>query len=184
MAFDDREDDDEKPVAEGETYEVEIEDLGSKGDGIARVDNFVVFVPDTEVGERVEIEIDSVGRKFAFGEVVDRLGEADTAAGADAGEETGETDEVADAGAAEPAGAMEDPEPHGAEEPIDPDAPAGEPLADEEGSDDEAEHEESADRPADDGAGDADEDDEEPELVDEDEPEGLSGAHGSVEDQF
>ncbi|MDY6774440.1 MAG: TRAM domain-containing protein, partial [Candidatus Nanohaloarchaea archaeon] len=65
-----------KPVEEGETYEMEIEDLGSKGDGIARVDNFVVFVPDTEVGEKVEAEINSVGSKFAFGEVVERLGEA------------------------------------------------------------------------------------------------------------
>lgn len=60
----------EKPVEEGKTYEVEIEDLGSKGDGIARKDGFVIFVPDTEVGETVEIEITSVGRKFAFGEVV------------------------------------------------------------------------------------------------------------------
>ncbi len=61
----------EKPVEEGKTYEVEIEDLGSKGDGIARKDGFVIFVPDTEVGETVEIEITSVGRKFAFGEVVE-----------------------------------------------------------------------------------------------------------------
>jgi len=61
----------EKPVEEGKTYEVEIEDLGSKGDGIARKDGFVIFVPDTEVGETVKIEITSVGRKFAFGEVVE-----------------------------------------------------------------------------------------------------------------
>ncbi|MFB6265911.1 MAG: TRAM domain-containing protein [Candidatus Nanohaloarchaea archaeon] len=66
-----------KPVEEGETYEVEIDDLGSKGDGIARVDNFVVFVPDTEVGERVEVEVNSVGSKFAFADVVERLGEAE-----------------------------------------------------------------------------------------------------------
>lgn len=77
MAFEDDEDYSDKPVEEGKTYEVTVEDLGSKGDGIARVDGFVVFVPETEVGEVVEIEISSVGRKFAFGEVVERLGTAD-----------------------------------------------------------------------------------------------------------
>lgn len=77
MAFDDEEDYSDKPVEEGKTYEVTVEDLGSKGDGIARVDGFVVFVPETEVGEVVEVEISSVGRKFAFGEVVDRVGTAD-----------------------------------------------------------------------------------------------------------
>ncbi|MFB6180840.1 MAG: TRAM domain-containing protein [Candidatus Nanohalobium sp.] len=67
------EDDEEydKPVSEGETVELEIEDLGSKGDGIARVEGFVVFVPGGEVDETYEVEITSVGRKFAFGEIVD-----------------------------------------------------------------------------------------------------------------
>lgn len=74
MAFDDQEDDSgyDKPVEEGKTYTVTVEDLGSKGDGIARVEGFVVFVPETEVGETVKVEINSVGRKFAFGEVVER----------------------------------------------------------------------------------------------------------------
>ncbi|WP_414836954.1 TRAM domain-containing protein [Candidatus Nanohalococcus occultus] len=59
----------DKPVEEGETVELEIEDLGSKGDGIARVEGFVVFVPGGEVGEKYDVEITSVGRKFAFGEI-------------------------------------------------------------------------------------------------------------------
>jgi len=61
----------DRPVEEGETYEVEIEDLGSKGDGIAKIDDFVIFVPDTEVGQTVNIKVTSVGRRFAFGEVVE-----------------------------------------------------------------------------------------------------------------
>jgi predicted RNA-binding protein with TRAM domain len=71
-ASDDSGDDEEefdKPVSEGETVELEIEDLGSKGDGIARVEGFVVFVPGGEVGESYDVEITSVGRKFAFGEI-------------------------------------------------------------------------------------------------------------------
>lgn len=70
---DDSGDDEEfdKPVSEGETVELEIEDLGSKGDGIARVEGFVVFVPGGEVGESYDVEITSVGRKFAFGEIAE-----------------------------------------------------------------------------------------------------------------
>lgn len=63
----------DKPVDKGDNVEVEIEDLGSKGDGIARIDGFVVFVPGAEVGNEYEVEITSVGRKFAFGEVVEEV---------------------------------------------------------------------------------------------------------------
>lgn len=65
----DDEEDLDKPVSEGEITEVEIEDLGSKGDGIARKEGFVIFVPGGEVGETYDIEVTSVGRKFAFGEI-------------------------------------------------------------------------------------------------------------------
>ncbi|MFB6158743.1 MAG: TRAM domain-containing protein [Candidatus Nanohalobium sp.] len=61
----------DKPVSEGEIVELEIEDLGSKGDGIARVEGFVVFVPGGEVDESYDVEITSVGNKFAFGEIAD-----------------------------------------------------------------------------------------------------------------
>ncbi len=60
------------PVKEGEKYKVKIEDIGKEGDGVAKVENFVVFVPDTDVGDEVEIEITRVLRTLAFGEVVDR----------------------------------------------------------------------------------------------------------------
>ncbi|PTD93608.1 deoxyribonuclease [archaeon SCG-AAA382B04] len=59
------------PVDVGETYEVEIEDTGKEGDGIARIDNFVVFIPDAEVGEEVKIEIKTVKHTFAVGEIVE-----------------------------------------------------------------------------------------------------------------
>ena len=61
------------PVAEGERRTVEIEDIGEKGDGIARVDQgYVIIVPDTELRERVTIEISDVAETVAFGEVVER----------------------------------------------------------------------------------------------------------------
>ncbi len=58
------------PIAEGEEYEVKIEDVGKEGDGITRVQGFVVFVPDTKVGEEVKIRITSVRRRFAFAEKI------------------------------------------------------------------------------------------------------------------
>jgi predicted RNA-binding protein with TRAM domain len=62
---------DTAPVEAGERYSVEIEDLGSEGDGIARIGSFVVFVPDADLGERVDIEIEEVGASHATASVVD-----------------------------------------------------------------------------------------------------------------
>lgn len=62
----------EPPVEEGELREVEIEDTGEKGDGIARVGpGYVVFVADTKVGDRVTVRITQARDNFAFAEVVE-----------------------------------------------------------------------------------------------------------------
>ncbi len=57
------------PVEAGQNYEVTIEDIAREGDGIARVSGFVVFVPNTEIGDEVTIKVNKVMSKFAFGEV-------------------------------------------------------------------------------------------------------------------
>lgn len=63
----------EPPVEIGEKHTVEIEDIGEQGDGIARVERgYIVIVPDTEMHERVTIEIENVSQNVAFGEVVER----------------------------------------------------------------------------------------------------------------
>lgn len=59
-----------KPVNEGEEYDVEISEVGGKGDGIARVKNFVVFVPNVKEGEKCKIKIKTVRPRFAFAEKV------------------------------------------------------------------------------------------------------------------
>ncbi len=58
------------PVAVGEEYDVEITEVGSKGDGIARVKNFVVFVPNVNKGDKVRIKIKELRGRSAVGEVV------------------------------------------------------------------------------------------------------------------
>ena len=60
----------EKPVKEGEVYDVEINEVSDRGDGIAKIKNFVVFVPGTSKGDKVKIKITKVRMKFAEAEVV------------------------------------------------------------------------------------------------------------------
>lgn len=64
------------PVREGETYEVTIENIGEKGDGIAKVDGYVIIVPKTQKGERVKVRVTAVRGKVSFGEVIEKLGQA------------------------------------------------------------------------------------------------------------
>lgn len=60
------------PVSEGEELHLEIQDIGEEGDGIAYVEGFVVFVPDTEMGETVDIEIEAIEGSFATATVLER----------------------------------------------------------------------------------------------------------------
>ncbi len=59
----------EIPVEVGGTYTVKIEDIGREGDGIARIDGFVVFVPNVEKDQEVKVTITKVLKRFAFAEV-------------------------------------------------------------------------------------------------------------------
>jgi len=44
--------------------------MSRRGDGIARVEGFVIFVPNTKQGEHVKFKITRVGNRFATGELV------------------------------------------------------------------------------------------------------------------
>ncbi len=58
------------PVEEGNRLDVEIEDVGDQGDGIARVGpGYVVIVPGTDLDERVAVEITEARENMAFAEV-------------------------------------------------------------------------------------------------------------------
>jgi len=59
----------QKPAAaieEGKTYEVKIETVGKKGDGIAKVDKFTIFVSGARPGEIVKAKINKVDGTRAF----------------------------------------------------------------------------------------------------------------------
>ena len=59
------------PVREGDRIEVEIEDVGREGDGIAKVEGYTLFVTDGERGETLEVEVTDVKSRFGFAERVE-----------------------------------------------------------------------------------------------------------------
>ncbi len=58
------------PVKEGEEVDVRIEAVGEKGDGVAKKDGFVLFVPNVNAGDEVRIKVTKVLRKVGFAEVL------------------------------------------------------------------------------------------------------------------
>ena len=66
-----------KPVSVGDVVDVSIDSVGGQGDGIAKVESFIIFVKDAKKGERCKVKITDVKRTFAVGE---KVGRADSAA--------------------------------------------------------------------------------------------------------
>ncbi len=46
-----------KPVKVGEEREVTIEEVSRRGDGIAKIQNSVIFIPGTKIGDKVKIKV-------------------------------------------------------------------------------------------------------------------------------
>lgn len=59
------------PVKKNEEYTVTILDNGYEGEGIAKIDNFTIFVPNTLKGEKVKIHIVKVLSSHAYGKVIE-----------------------------------------------------------------------------------------------------------------
>jgi predicted RNA-binding protein with TRAM domain len=59
-----------KPVEIGKEYEVDITETSRQGDGIARVQGFVVFVKNGKVGQKVAVKVEQVGNRFATATIV------------------------------------------------------------------------------------------------------------------
>lgn len=63
------------PVMVGEEYEVKIESVGSKGDGLAKIEGFAVFVDKSEMDQRLRMRVTKVLDKVAFAEILEILEE-------------------------------------------------------------------------------------------------------------
>jgi predicted RNA-binding protein with TRAM domain len=59
-----------KPVGIGQEYEVEITEKSRRGEGIARIEGLVIFVPDTNPGDHARVKITRISRSFAEAKVV------------------------------------------------------------------------------------------------------------------
>ncbi len=77
------------PVKVGEELDVTIEAVGEKGDGIAKKNGFVLFIPGVKEGQQVRIRVTKVLRKVGFAEVVGK-GEAGAAPAEESAEESAE----------------------------------------------------------------------------------------------
>ena len=47
-----------KPVEVSKEYEVDVTEISRKGDGIARIEGFVVFVGNITIGKKIRIKVD------------------------------------------------------------------------------------------------------------------------------
>jgi predicted RNA-binding protein with TRAM domain len=59
-----------KPVGLGQEYEVEITEKSRRGEGIARIEGLVIFVPNTNPGDHPTVKITRISRNFAEAQVV------------------------------------------------------------------------------------------------------------------
>lgn len=57
-------------VQEGETYEVTIDDLGKRGDGVARYEGFLIFVEGAMKGHTVRVKVDRISGNMAFAHII------------------------------------------------------------------------------------------------------------------
>ena len=58
------------PVELGEELEVDIKELSSKGDGMARVQGLVIHVPNTKLGDHVKVKVTQIRDKAANAEKI------------------------------------------------------------------------------------------------------------------
>jgi predicted RNA-binding protein with TRAM domain len=60
-----------KPVEVGKEYDVTISDISRRGDGIAKIDGFVIFVPGAKQGQQARIKVTQVSNRYASGQLVE-----------------------------------------------------------------------------------------------------------------
>jgi predicted RNA-binding protein with TRAM domain len=59
-----------KPVEVGKEYEADIQEVSRRGEGIARIQGLVIFIPNAKQGEHVKIKVTRISSRFAEAEVV------------------------------------------------------------------------------------------------------------------
>ncbi len=63
-------------LEKNQEYEVDIIDDGYQGEGIAKIDNFPIFIQEAIKGERIKIKILKVQTNFAYGKIIQIIKES------------------------------------------------------------------------------------------------------------
>ncbi len=66
-----------KPVEIGKEYDVKVQEVSRRGEGIARIQGLVIFIPNAKPGEHLKIRITRISRRFAEAEIVGESVEAE-----------------------------------------------------------------------------------------------------------
>jgi translation initiation factor 2 subunit 2 len=53
-------------IKEGGVYEVMVEDVGRKGDGVTKLDKYIIYVPGAAKGTRLKVKIQKISGNVAF----------------------------------------------------------------------------------------------------------------------
>lgn len=61
----------EKPVKVGEELDVTVSEVSRRGEGVARIQGFVIFIPNTKQGMQAKIRIKEIRPNFATAELVE-----------------------------------------------------------------------------------------------------------------
>ena len=64
-------------IEKNQNYIVDIIDNGIEGEGIAKIDNFTIFIPGAIKGEKVKILIVKVLTSYAYGKIIEIIEKSD-----------------------------------------------------------------------------------------------------------
>lgn len=64
-------------VEKNKDYVLDIVSLGYEGEGVAKIDNFPIFIQGALIGEKVKMKIVKVNKNFAFGKLIEIIEESE-----------------------------------------------------------------------------------------------------------
>lgn len=59
------------PIEKNKEYVLDINGMGYEGEGVGKIQDFTIFVPEALVGEKVKIKIVKVNKNFGFGKLIE-----------------------------------------------------------------------------------------------------------------
>jgi predicted RNA-binding protein with TRAM domain len=60
----------EKPVKVGDEMDITISEISRRGDGVTRVQGYVIFIPTGRQGQQARIRVTTIRPSFAIAEII------------------------------------------------------------------------------------------------------------------